>query len=109
MADKDNYTSRRKIVWQIKKTTIMTIQEFESKQQEYATISDTRYSIEKLSRAIDNFKKDNPNTDYDASRLEDLFLTLSLFEGFNSGAFKKGVCYMADIVLDYEKKNMKKW
>jgi len=31
-------------------------------------------------------------------------MTLTLCEQFNSGTFKKGVCYMVDIVLDYEKK-----
>ena len=82
----------------------MTLQEFEKKRDEYNEISDTKYSMDRLSRKINDFKQDNPNTDYDASNLSKLFLELSLRKGFNISVFKKGVCYMADIVLDYEKK-----
>lgn len=82
----------------------MTVQEFESKRDEYNEISDARYTMGRLSRKINDFRQDNPNTDYDASRLSELFLELSLHKGFNIKDFKKGVCYMADIVLDYEKK-----
>lgn len=82
----------------------MTLQEFENKRDEYNEISDAKYFIERLSRKINDFKQDNPNTDYDASSLSKLFLELSLHKGFNIRGFKKGVCYMADIVLDYEKK-----
>lgn len=86
----------------------MTLQEFENKREEYATISDTKYSMDRLSRKINDFKQDNPNTNYDASRLSELFLELSLHKGFNIRGFKKGVCYMADIVLDYEKEKIRR-
>ena len=82
----------------------MKLQEFESKRQEYAEISDMRYIIEKLTRVINDFRQRNPNADYDASYLEKLFLELSNFEEFNVIDFKNGVCSMAEVVLDYQKR-----
>ena len=82
----------------------MKLQEFESKRQEYADISEMRYTIEKLTRVINDFRQRNPNADYDASYLEKLFLELSHFEEFNVSDFKNGVCSMAEVVLNYQKR-----
>ena len=85
----------------------MKLQEFESKRQEYTEISDMRYTIEKLTRVINDFRNSNPNADYDASYLEKLFLELSHFEEFNVSDFKNGVCSMAEVVLDCKKRKYK--
>ena len=82
----------------------MKLQEFESKRQEYAEISEMRYTIEKLTRVINDFRNRNPNADYDASYFEKLFLELSHFEEFNVSDFKNGVCSMAEIVLYCQQK-----